>query len=157
MQKLYRLYNRKFSCASFHSSLWWAYFVEDFSGKKVLRESPLISFCFGAVIFCIKSIWQHVVNRLKWLKKCCRNFSSSLRIVSDSSVFQQSFKLIFMYPLCWILHYKAGKVSLMIKVTIKTWELLLNCTVQVICSLIELKKVTTFLYLSRSFTDILLE
>lgn len=56
MQKLYRLYNRKFSCARFHTSLWWAYFVADFNGKKVLRESPLISFCFGAVIFCIESI-----------------------------------------------------------------------------------------------------
>lgn len=74
-----------------------------------------------------------------------------LFFTSGSSAFQKSFKLIFMYHVCKVHHYKASKVSLMIKVTIKTWELLPNCTAQVIWTLIELKKVTAFLYLPESY------
>lgn len=53
----------KLACTTCHTSLWWAYFVTDFSGKKTLSNSPAISFCFGAVTGCVKHFYGQILGQ----------------------------------------------------------------------------------------------
>lgn len=62
LQKLPILYRMKLAHARCRISLWWAHFSSDLSGKKILKNIPATSICFGAITVCVKNTWTNSVS-----------------------------------------------------------------------------------------------